>query len=150
MRQLFFYSVKFDLKFKYKQKWKVCVLCILLPGLRLLGHAAGTSLGFMFRVGTGFMQQTLCNTQMLRHSSDTDEVRCQNNQSQPLALRAVFGDRHCTPLGYFFITSISSYFFILKNTLLYPRKLYLWWGILFSLCPSVRVSVLDTGFFLIS
>ena len=81
MRQLFFfYQVKFDLKFKCKQKWKVCVICIL-PGLRLLGHAAGTSLGFMFRVGTGFMQQTLCNTQMLRDSSDTDEVCCQNNQS---------------------------------------------------------------------
>ena len=78
MRQLsfFFYSVKFDLKFKCKKKWKVCVICIL-PGLRL----AGTSLGFMFRIGTGFMQQTLCNTQMLRHSSDTDEVCCQNNQS---------------------------------------------------------------------
>ena len=42
--------------------------------------AAGTSLGFMFRVGTEFMQQTLCNTQMLRHSSDTDVVCCQNNQ----------------------------------------------------------------------
>ena len=71
MRQLFFFNpVKIDLKFKCKQKWKVCVICIL-PGLRLLGHAAGTSLGFMFRVGTGFMQQTLCNTQMLGHSSDT-------------------------------------------------------------------------------
>ena len=81
MRQLlFFYSVKFDLKCKCKHKWKVCVICIL-PGLRLLGQAAGTSLGFMFRVGTGFMQQTLCNTQILRHSSDTDEVCCQNNQS---------------------------------------------------------------------
>ena len=42
----FFYPFKFDLKFKYKQKWKVCVICVL-PGLRLLGHAAGTSLGFM-------------------------------------------------------------------------------------------------------
>ena len=80
MRQLFFfYPVKFGLKFKCKQKWKVRVMCIL-PGLRLLEHAAGTSLGFMFRVGTGFMQQTF-NTQMLRHSSDTDEVCCQNNQS---------------------------------------------------------------------
>ena len=80
MRQLFFYPVKFDLKCKYKHKWKVRVICIL-PGLRLLEHAAGTSLGFMVRVGTGFMQQTLCNTQILRHSSDTDEVCCQNNQS---------------------------------------------------------------------
>ena len=77
MRQLFlFYPVKFDLKFKCKQNWKVCVICIL-PGLRLLGHAAGTSLGFMFRGGTGFMQQTLCDTQMLRDSFDTDEVCCQ-------------------------------------------------------------------------
>ena len=81
MRHLFlFYPVIFDLKFKCKQKWKVFVICIL-PGLRLLGHAAGTSLGFMFRVGAGFMQQTLCNTQILRHSSDTDDVCCQNNQS---------------------------------------------------------------------
>ena len=76
----FFTPVKFDLKFKCKQKWKVRVICIL-PGLRLLGHAAGTSLGFMFRVGTGFMQQTLCNSQILSHSSDTDAVCCQNNQS---------------------------------------------------------------------
>ena len=74
---LFFYPVKFDLNFKCKQKWKVRVICIL-PELRLLGHAAGTSLGYMFRVGTGFMQQTLCNTQMLRHSYS---VCCQNNQS---------------------------------------------------------------------
>ena len=81
MRQLFFFNpVKFDLKFKCKQKWKERVICIL-PGLRLLRHAAGTNLGFMFRAGTGFMQQTLCNTQMLRHSSDTAEVCCQNNQS---------------------------------------------------------------------
>ena len=78
MRQLFFfYLVKFDLNFKCKQKWKVRVICIL-PGLRLLGHTAGTSLGFVFRVGTGFMQQTLCNTQMLRHNYS---VCCQNNQS---------------------------------------------------------------------
>ena len=76
----FFNPVKFGLKFKCKQKWKVCVICIL-PGLRLLGHAARTSLGFIFRVGTRFMQQTLCITQMLRQSSDTDEVCCQNNQS---------------------------------------------------------------------
>ena len=79
-------------------------------------HAAGTSLGFMFRVRTGFMQQTLCNIQMLKHSSDIDELCCQNNQSKPLALRAKFGDRHCIPLGYFFIVTISSYFFIVKNT----------------------------------
>ena len=105
-----------------KQKWKVRVICIL-PGLRLLGHAAGTSLGFMFRVGTGFMQQTLCNTQMLRHNYS---ICYQNNQSEPLALRAIFGDRYCISLGYFFIITISSYFFILKNTLFssFPNYLF--------------------------
>ena len=121
----FFYPIKFDLKFKCKQKWKVCVICIL-PGLRLLGHAARTSLGFMFRVGTGFMQQCICNTQMLRHNPGTDEVCCQNNQSYPLVLRAIFGDRYCIPLGYFFIITISSNFFILKNTLFssFPNYLF--------------------------
>ena len=94
--------------------------------VELLGHAAGTSLGFMFRVRTGFMQQTLCNTQMLRHNSDTDEVCCQNNHSKPLALRAIFGDRYCISLGYFFIITISNYFFILKNTLFssFPNYLF--------------------------
>ena len=80
MRHFFFFFYPFKLKFKCKQKRKVRVICILL-GLRLLGHAAGTSLGFMFRIGTGFMQQALCYTQMLRHSSDVDEVCGQNNQS---------------------------------------------------------------------
>ena len=63
---------------------------------------------------------------MLRHNSDAEEVFCQNNQSEPLVLRAIFGDRYCMPLGYFFNITISSNFFILKHTLFssFPNYLF--------------------------
>ena len=57
MRQLFFTPSNLTLNLNADKSGK---LSCILPGLRLLGHAAGTSLGFMFRVGTGSLQQTLC------------------------------------------------------------------------------------------
>ena len=33
---------------------------------------------------------------------------------------------------------------VVPNSFYTPRKLCLWWGVLFSRCPSVRVSVRDT------
>ena len=82
----------------------------------------GMQLELAWALSLGLEQGSCSNV----HSSDSDEVCFQKNQFYPLALGAIFGDWYYIPLGYFFIITISSNFFILKNTLCssFPNYLF--------------------------